>query len=132
MILMKPLVFTILITGLSGCLSYHGKILKNNASINQLTHLDKNKLIQQACLVHHARLPPIKLTFAKPFTVQELAVIAVLVNPDLKALRAKEQVAKAQVFDAGLLPDPQLGLLFDKTLHQTNPPTIPLSNGYGV
>lgn len=122
----------ILMAGLSGCISYHIKPLKTNDSLNRLTHLDKNKLMHQAALVHHSRIPPIRLNFKKPFTVEELAVIAVLVNPDLKALRAKERVAKAQVFDAGLLPDLQVGLLFDKTLHQTNPPTIPLSNGYGL
>lgn len=131
MILNKFFILSFLITGLSGCLSYHDKTLRNNDSINQLTQLEKNKLIQQAALVHHDRLPPIKINFYKPFTVEELAVISVLVNPDLIALRAKERVAKAQVFDAGLLPDPQVGLLFDKTLHQTDPLTIPLSNGYG-
>lgn len=56
----------------------------------------------------HPRLAPIALDFSKPLAPRALAVIAVLVNPDLQALRAREAVASAQVFAAGLLPDPHL------------------------
>lgn len=42
----------------------------------------------------------------KPLTPEVLAAIAVFTNPDLKALRAREEVAFAQVFAAGLFPDP--------------------------
>jgi outer membrane protein TolC len=48
--------------------------------------------------------------------VDEIAVIAVPANPDLRSLRAQQRVADAQVFAAGLLPDPQLSLGFDKVL----------------
>jgi outer membrane protein TolC len=40
--------------------------------------------------------------------MDDIATIAVLHNPDLKAARAKVGVARAQAFAAGLLPDPQL------------------------
>ena len=46
-------------------------------------------------------------------TDDELAVISVLINPDLKALRTRQGVAEAQVFSAGLLPDPQISLALD-------------------
>lgn len=48
------------------------------------------------------------IDFNKALTVQQLALLTVITNPDLKALRAKNSVANAQVFEAGLLPDPQL------------------------
>ncbi len=51
MILIKSYILIIALTGLSGCVSYHSKILKNNDSINRLTHLDKNKLIENAAWV---------------------------------------------------------------------------------
>ena len=38
----------------------------------------------------------------------EIAVLAVLNSPDLRAKRAAAKVSEAQVFDAGLLPDPQI------------------------
>jgi outer membrane protein TolC len=43
---------------------------------------------------------------ARPLDGDALAAIAVLANPDLRALRTREGVAAAQVFAAGLLPDP--------------------------
>jgi outer membrane protein TolC len=43
----------------------------------------------------------------------EVAVLAVLNNPDLKAKRAGAGVAAAQAFSAGLLPDPQVSYSLD-------------------
>ena len=43
----------------------------------------------------------------------EVAMIAVINNPDLKAERRKSDVARAQLFDAGLLPDPQISASVD-------------------
>lgn len=45
---------------------------------------------------------------AKPLSLVEVATLAVLRNPDLTASRAKSDIAQAQAFAAGLLPDPQL------------------------
>lgn len=42
-----------------------------------------------------------------------VAILAVLNNPDLKARRVAARVAAAQVFAAGLLPDPQVVLSMD-------------------
>lgn len=114
----------------AGCTGYHAKPLNNAGLAQKLTEADKNKIIHDAMQLHHARLPPIALDFSKPLNAQQLAVIAVLVNPDLKALRAKQGVSSAQVFDAGLLPDPQMTASYDDPLHQTNPPTIPFSTAF--
>jgi outer membrane protein, heavy metal efflux system len=46
------------------------------------------------------------IEFTQPLTPTELGGIAVRSNPDLNALRASEKVAEAQVFAAGLYPDP--------------------------
>ncbi|HEY3347955.1 MAG TPA: TolC family protein, partial [Nitrospirota bacterium] len=43
----------------------------------------------------------------------EVAMLAVVNNPDLKAARDDAQVSRAQVFAAGLIPDPQLNLTQD-------------------
>ena len=43
----------------------------------------------------------------------EVAMLAVVNNPDLKIARATAGVAHAQAFAAGLLPDPHLGALVD-------------------
>jgi outer membrane protein TolC len=49
----------------------------------------------------------------------EIAALAALNNPDLKAQRTSLQVADAQVFAAGLLPDPQLSYGLDKPTGDT-------------
>jgi outer membrane protein TolC len=43
----------------------------------------------------------------------EMAIIAVLNNPDLQAERVKQKVAGAQLFATGLLPDPQISANLD-------------------
>ena len=57
------------------------------------------------------------------FTPDELAVMAVIVSPGLRALRDQRGVAQAQVLQAGLLPNPQLGYTFDQQ-HGNHDPTL--------
>jgi outer membrane protein TolC len=45
--------------------------------------------------------------------ITEVAMLAVVNNPDLKVARAAAGVAHAQAFAAGLLPDPRLGVSAD-------------------
>lgn len=98
---------------LAGCASYQPQPLRQGALNRALTPPDEKTLAQAALHLRHPRLPPMRLNFSKPLTPKELAVISVLVNPDLKALRAKEGISAAQVFNAGLLPDPQLSASLD-------------------
>ena len=50
------------------------------------------------------------IDLSKPLDSNALAVLAVIVNPELKALRARAGVAEAQVFAAGLIPDATISL----------------------
>lgn len=50
------------------------------------------------------------------FDAIELATVAILNNPDLKAARADAGVSEAQAFQAGLLPDPQIALTTERVL----------------
>jgi outer membrane protein TolC len=52
--------------------------------------------------------------------LDEISTLAVLNNPDLKARRSGLRVAGAQVFAAGLLPDPQLSASIDKPTGNTS------------
>jgi outer membrane protein TolC len=49
---------------------------------------------------------------ARPFDMDEVAMIAVVNNPDLKAMRGQVGVTEAQAFAAGLLPNPQLSFAY--------------------
>lgn len=54
---------------------------------------------------------------SQPLSADALAAIAVYTNPDLNALRAGEGIAEAQLFAAGLYPDPTFSLGFDVPLN---------------
>lgn len=112
---LKILIVSIIVTS---CVPYHPKPLGSCTIFNALERPKAEDLINRAMCFNHPRIPPICLDLNKPLTTQELAVITVLVNPDLKALRAKKGVACAQVFQAGLLPDPSLNFIFDVPLHK--------------
>lgn len=53
-------------------------------------------------------LKPVPLDPAKGFTAVNLMELAVAGDPQLKAARARAGVARAQLFAAGLLPDPRI------------------------
>lgn len=59
-------------------------------------------------------LRPVSIDLSKPLTPDQLAVIAVIANPDLRSQRARLGVAEAQVFASGLLPDPQFSFSLDR------------------
>jgi outer membrane protein TolC len=49
---------------------------------------------------------------SRPLDMDEVAMIAVVNNPDLKAMRGQIGVAEAQAFAAGLLPNPQFSFAY--------------------
>jgi outer membrane protein TolC len=108
---------------LGGCVFYHPKPLAAPDVEGILDSPDRAELGRKAEQLHHPLLPPVKLDFGAPLTGPEIQAIAVIANPDLRALRTQQGVADAQVFASGLLPDPQVSLGFDKLL-------TPLNQGY--
>jgi outer membrane protein TolC len=63
---------------------------------------------------------------------EELAMLAVANNPELRAARARLRVAHAQVFAAGLLADPQLGASEDFTMTPNTQNAWALGLGFDV
>jgi hypothetical protein len=59
------------------------------------------------------------INFADGFDLTEIGILAVINNPDLIKQRAKWQVAGAQAFAAGLLPDPQISAGLDSPTGDT-------------
>ncbi len=117
------LLFTLLsLSLLGGCASYQPQPLPEHAP------LEKNLPLLVATI--NRSLKPgndsYRVNLADGLDLTEVAIIAVLDNPDLKARRAQLNVAGAQAFAAGLLPDPQLSTNID------HPTTADYSNGLGV
>ncbi len=71
----------------------------------------------------HPLLRPMLIDGHDGFTPDEIAVMTVVVSPRLRALRDQRGVAQAQVVQAGILPNPQLGYALDQ-LHGGNAATI--------
>lgn len=89
---------------LGGCMTYRQSPLPRTADLGQ----GPGALKVDAARLRVAPLKPIVIDPRDGLDPLEVAVLAVLNSPDLKARRAALRVDDAQVFAAGLLPDPQL------------------------
>ncbi len=96
----------LVVLALSGCVRYRPRPLSDAAIKAALRDPAHAALVREARRLRMAPLAPIRLDFRRPLSARELGVIAVLADPDLITLRARERVAAAQVFAAGLLPNP--------------------------
>jgi outer membrane protein TolC len=90
---------------LAGCASYTPRPLATTPSDSDIAALSRD-----AATIDRPYLKPTNVDLAAPLDENAIAVIAVLNNPDLKAMRTKAGVADAQVFSARLLPDPTFSL----------------------
>jgi outer membrane protein TolC len=62
----------------------------------------------QAAAIHHPMLQPLEIQPDEPLSPDEAAVLAVLANPSLRAVRDERKLADAQLLQAGVLPNPVL------------------------
>lgn len=88
---------------LSGCAIYHSKPLPTEPDLARTP-----TLTVPASDLGVPRLKPEPLDPAKGLTETNVVTLAVVDNPQLKALRLQAGVARAQLLEAGLLPDPQI------------------------
>ena len=103
----------LLLSGLAGCQTYHPKPL-TTASVEQSLTPPPNEVLKvRASELKHPLLPPVQLDLNDGLSPDEAAVLAVLLNPALRARRDRSQEAQAQLTQAGLLPNPQLGYALD-------------------
>lgn len=65
----------------------------------------------QSKMIRHPILKPIDFDDRDGISPDEAAILAVLANPTLRAIRDQKKVAMAQLIQAGILPNPQLNML---------------------
>jgi outer membrane protein TolC len=100
----RYLCLSLLYVVLTSCVSYQAKPLNTQpALLNKVPHL----------VVHANQMPFPELavhTFNPDdgLDMTEVAILAVVNNPDLKAVRDERGVARAELIAAGILPNPQL------------------------
>ncbi len=74
---------------------------------------DMKTIAVKADRIRHPILKPIKIDLGDGLSPDEAAVMAVVANPTLRAERDMAGFARAQLLQAGLLPNPQLSLGMD-------------------
>lgn len=99
---------------LAGCTLYHPYPLDQHAALAE--SLDQ-LLSQDAQRVGAERVRNIDPV--APLDLTDIGILAVINNPDLIVARQQAQVAGAQAFAAGLLPDPQLSFGVDRPTGDT-------------
>jgi outer membrane protein, heavy metal efflux system len=67
----------------------------------------------QAKTIKHPVLQPVAFDETDGLSTDEAAILAVLVNPSLRAVRDQQGIAEAQLLQAGILPNPQLSYSLD-------------------
>ncbi len=93
---------------MTACATYHPEPLSPGAVDRALTVPSASILTQEASELHHPLLGRVTLDPTRPLSPEEAAVLAVLVNPGLRAQRDRLGVSSAQLVSAGLLPNPVL------------------------
>lgn len=112
----------------AGCATYQPKPLTTDAVNQALAAPDDDALHVQAHELHHPILAPIDLNLNDGLLPDEAAVLAVLMNPGLRAKRDERGLAQAQVLQAGLLPNPQISASFDQPIGGSTAGTV---TGFG-
>ncbi len=117
----------------AGCAHYDGRsdALGAAAVDAALQPPSFDSLQVAASKIEHPLLPPLVIDGRDGFSPDEVALLVVVASPQLRALRDQRGVAQAQVLQAGILPNPQLGYSLDR-LQAGNDPGLINGRSLGV
>jgi cobalt-zinc-cadmium efflux system outer membrane protein len=93
---------------LAGCASYKPMPLSSAAIEKGLAAADPHQLQVSAQSIKHPLLRPIVFDDRNGLTPDQAAILAVLANPSLRAVRDERGLAASQLLQAGILPNPQV------------------------
>ena len=106
---------------LAGCAAYTPQPLNPSLDPALDDTSAQQALVRDAASLGRPYLQPAQIDLARPLDMNAIAAIAVIANPDLKALRARAAIADAQAFAARLLPDPNFSLGANTVLSGPDP-----------
>src|SRR5258708_22393149 len=117
--------------GLCGCTFYQAKPLDQKAvdAALQAPKIDDVKIA--AAKFEHKILKPVVIDGQDGFSPDEIALMTVIVSPSLRSIRDQRGIAQAQVLQAGLLPNPQLGYTVDRP-HANDIPDLVTAKNLGL
>ena len=99
---------TLALLAISGCSIYHPKPLTTAAVEGDLKVPSESSLRVRASRLKQPALRPVEINLRNGIGPDEAAVLAVLLNPTLRADRDRRGLATAQLIQAGVLPNPQI------------------------
>ena len=103
----------VVLSSILGCATYQPMPITQDAVRNRSQPPDMTRVRALAREIKHPILHPVLLQADEGLSPNGAAVLAVLLNPSLRAVRDQRAVSDAQIFEAGLLPDPQLNYSLD-------------------
>lgn len=95
------------------CASLHPEPLRPLAAPPPRPALESPRLRVRASELSHPSLAPVHVNLSDGLDPDEAAVLAVLLDPDLVAARSEHDIGRAQVLDAGVLPNPVFSVAMD-------------------
>ena len=111
------------------CTRYSPKPISDNTVSQELDATDIEQLRLKASTVSNPLLEPIEIDYFNGISPDEAAVMTVVGNQELRAVRDKNGLARAQLLQAGLLPNPQLSYTLDFPVGGTTLGTV---NAFGL
>jgi outer membrane protein TolC len=114
---------------LQSCTIYHPKPLDESAVVQGLMPPTMESIRIQAGEIKHPMLKPVEIDFNKGISADQAAVIAVIVNPALRAARDQKGIISAQLVQAGILPNPTFTYSIDFPTGGRTQGTV---KGYGL
>jgi len=129
---MKPLLLPVLFAcgiAAAGCSTYRAEPLDRKAVDAALVAPPIESIKIEAARIRHPLLAPMEIDGRDGFTPDEIAVTTVIVSPELRALRAQQGVADAQVLQAGLLPNPSFNFELDRPESYPDPVSTQITAG---
>ena len=126
----KLLLFlTVLPIVFGGCATYHKLPLTQNIISENLKPPSLEAIRIKARSIHHPILKPIAFNIRDGLSSDEAAILAVIANPTLRAIRDQRGLAAAQLLQAGILPNPQFSSSLDVPTGGNTQDTI---NAFGL
>jgi len=101
------------LSSILGCATYKPMPITTEAVLARLQPPDMARVRILASEIKHPILHPVELKADEGLSPDGAAVLAVLLNPSLRAIRDQRDLSNAQLLDAGLLPNPELTYSFD-------------------
>ena len=114
---------------LFSCATYHQKPIDQSAVSRRLAVPSPEAIHMRAALIKHPILKPRSIDFKKGISAQDAAIIAIIANPALRAERDFRGIAKAQLLQAGILPNPAFSYSLDVPSGGSDQGTV---NAYGL